>query len=698
MKRILSILVVASLPAVRAAGDVETAKAALRDGLWEVARAQTAGLEGGDARLVTLETYAREGRWEDVLATLSQWRDAGEPAFALYKAAAFLGSGKPRAAFDALEGKEFGEGEAATRAAAIEAAALLECGDARAAAAKCAAASLASADPASRSVAAAVAAANGARGEAEEIWRWIVDSPDSSDSLVKAAALDLSETAALEKAAARLSDSPMRLAVSVRLGRLLVESGGDVERGAGMVSAAIAESPDAEGAMDACASVAGAYLDCGEAAKSVEWYRRAVETWPAAARDFAVREGLGWALAKTSAPEEAAEEFARAAELASGDEERARAFLEQGDALSAASRGAEAMAKYRTVLEKYPRTQAGERLKRVMELRDEEARGRELYANFRFKEAREVFASLSVRDPSRKPRMDYLEMLCLYGEVRDAEASRKAKDLAAGCPDPAIRAEATLWLAKFFYNARQWSDSMEMFEDYALKLAPASVHAPSALLWASRAAFACNGFQKAVDLVSILAKTHPDAPEAAEGRLVQGEALVELSRFDEAILVLETAAADSRALPRERRKARVLMADALFAMGADNSSRYAESLKTYSSVLLGDDLDEWERMSISYKSARCMERMERAPEAIDAYYSGVVNPYVKARERGANPPDDARAVFVRAAFRLADVFEGRGENVQAANILKLVTAADAGSPSRDAKRRLQRLQKKGIPR
>ena len=67
--------------------------------------------------------------------------------------------------------------------------------------------------------------------------------------------------------------------------------------------------------------------------------------------------------------------------------------------------------------------------------------------------------------------MDYLEMLCLYGQGRDAEAARKAKDLAAGCPDKAIKAEATLWLAKFFYNAKSWDDSRDMFAAYATNMA-----------------------------------------------------------------------------------------------------------------------------------------------------------------------------------------------------------------------------------
>ena len=188
--------------------------------------------------------------------------------------------------------------------------------------------------------------------------------------------------------------------------------------------------------------------------------------------------------------------------------------MEQGDVLAETARGAEALAKYKLVLEKYPDTPAGAKLKNVVEVKEMEADGRELFENFKFREAAAAFDEVGRRDPSRRESMDYMMMLCLYGQGQDAEASRRAKNIAAGAKNPAIRAEATLWLAKFFYNARQWRDACDLFEEYAVKLAPDSPHAPSSLVWAARAAFAGNEFQRAIDFVTVLSRTGPDSPRS----------------------------------------------------------------------------------------------------------------------------------------------------------------------------------------
>ena len=56
---------VAATP-VASAGELEIAKEALRDGLWEVARAHAEKAGGDEGRFVTLESYAREERWGDL--------------------------------------------------------------------------------------------------------------------------------------------------------------------------------------------------------------------------------------------------------------------------------------------------------------------------------------------------------------------------------------------------------------------------------------------------------------------------------------------------------------------------------------------------------------------------------------------------------------------------------------------------------
>ena len=49
----------------------------------------------------------------------------------------------------------------------------------------------------------------------------------------------------------------------------------------------------------------------------------------------------------------------------------------------------------------------------------------------------------------------------------------------------------------------------------------------------------------------------------------------------------------------------------------------------------------------------------------------------------------------RAAYRLADEFERRGADDQALKVLNLVVASGIGSVEAEAKRRIERLKKKG---
>ena len=107
---------------------------------------------------------------------------------------------------------------------------------------------------------------------------------------------------------------------------------------------------------------------------------------------------------------------------------------------------------------------------------------------------------------------------------------------------------------------------------------PESPSAPSALTWSARAAFAENDFALAIQTVTKLAERYPESPEKARGYMVQGESLIELARFDEAVLVLERAVVAEGAPTEERTRAQMLRADALFAMGADNPARYREAL------------------------------------------------------------------------------------------------------------------------
>lgn len=683
-------------PAFAGASDIDIARKALRDNLWEIARIRASKAEGEDSRIIILESYAREGKWKEILDSIASWGSPPGDVYVFYETLAKAKTDGTSDIAGVLEKCGFSNPAYAKSLACTAVQTALDASDAALAKRIAEKYSLDSGNDDSKAVSAEAFNAAGDRKRAERLWREIVASPDAGDRAFVVSAWNLGDPAVLSNAYARVEESAdLRRLVGLKYGTSLLKSPETFAEGKKLITAIVNDSPGSEGAREAFVHLASKCLDRGEYEQAVRFYQNAIEAWPAAAKDYGVHEGYGWALFRLGRPNDAILSFTRAEECATNDTDRASAVLMQGDILASLGRGDESMSKYRNVLSRYPLTPAGQKLKRIVELKDMESRGRDLYRDFRFDEAREVFEEIARRDPEGKPRMDYLEMLCLYGQGMDAEASAKAKILAERCPDPAIRAEATLWLAKFCYNMKQWKESCSLFAGYATNIMPSSAQAPSALLWASRAAFANGEFRKAVDLVTKLAKDHPDSSEKPSAYVLQGEALMELSRFDEAIVVFKTAAADPKTLPSDRLLARTLLGDALFVMGADNPVRYSEALDCYRALYMGERLDASQKINIAFKIARTYEKLERIDLALDQYYGEVVCAYRDARRRGTVFNEEVKANFARAVFRLSDEYESRGQDEKAKNILRLLIRSDVKSSEREASRRLSRIKKKG---
>ena len=655
---VVSVAFAASFSAVTAAtNELGTAREALRDGLWEIARAHAAAAGTNDeSRLVILESFAAEGRWDDVKAALAGWADAKGPGFDYYRAVA---RGDHAAAARMLAGGASPEGIVAAR--------LFEAGE---------------------------LAKSGDREGAAAIWRGIVAASNVGERAFAAAAAGLMEEAPLRRAYGEVRSAPLRRRVGLRLGRVLVRDPKTAAEGAKLVRAIVRDSPDAEGAREAFFDMADAEMEAGRWQAAADALREAIEIWPDAAKSGSVQEGRGWAFLKLGRREEALEAFHLAAELATNDLARATAVAKEGDVLAELGRDDEATARYRDVLARWPKTEVAAKLERIVRIRELESKGRELYKEFRFDAARKTFDEVAAADPARRPRMAFFAVLCLYGEGLDEEAGRKAEELAGACPDAAVRAEATLWLAKFRYNRREWKEAGRLFAACADAFEDGEKKA-DALLWASRAAFAANDFGLAIQLSTRVAEKSPDgSPSRVKALLVQGEALIELARFDEAVLVLERVMAADGADAADRLRSQTLRADALYAMGADNPARYAAALDAYRAILFGGILSPSERLVVSFKIARSLEKLKRMNEAIDQYYSQVVLAYRDGRLARARFDDEARAAFSRAAFRLADEYESRGRDDTAANVLELVAESDVHA-AEEARRRIQKLSTKG---
>ena len=685
------------------ADELSVAREALRDGLWDVARAHAA--DGGEeSRSVIIESYAREGNWNELSDTLAAWRkmdaDSGNDkspetndAYLYYRAVALSEKGEKDKAAALLADATFKSQEYHRLAIRLRARLAADVGDNALALKLIRESGFETADVDARMAAATILATSGDRQAAEKIWRDVAVPTNATKRAFAVAAANLGDVDLLREASVKAEDAQTRRFAGLRLGRILVKSQDTFDEGVKTIRAIVKDSPDVEGARDAAIALADVLLSREAWQDAANEFHDVMEIWPEAAHIFSVQEGRGWALSRLGRTEEALEAFSRAEDIAEDDEQRAMAILEQGDVLSENMRGDEALVKYRIVLEKYANTSAAGKLKIVVRRRELEAQGRELYNDYRFADAQKVFETIVEVDPANADRANLLQALCLYGQGLDGEAEAKAKGIAETAADVRVRAEATLWLAKFAYNNGRWEESEKLFSAFA-DLAPDSRRAPGASVWAARAAFAAGDFSQAIRIATQLVSKYNDPVERARAFTIQGEALMELGRFDEAALVLERALMEKGLDSTEHLKAEVLKADALFAMGADNPARYREALDAYRALRVGESLTPGLRLAVSFKMGRVLEKLKRIDEAIDQYYTGVVLAYREGRQKGVAFDDEARAAFARAAFRLADEYESRGKDFQAMHILELVIASDVPAAD-EAEKRLDRIQTKG---
>lgn len=637
------------------ADDLAVARAALRDGLWKVARQHAARASGGAAHAVELEACANEGDWGSVLKKLKEWKEPKGPLYDYYRAAA---RGDAEKLLVILR--------ASGRAEALLDAQMLE------------------ADLLERA---------GKRAEAQKIWRQVLTQTNLTERIQVTASANLRDVALLRRAYADAVTKPYRQLAGLQLGMALLADSKTQAEGERLIRDIVRDSPDANGARDAYMALAAAQVRASRWQDAAQTYRDAVETWPELAKTHAVQNGRGWVYAKLGRREEALDAFRRAEKSAPDAEARATAALKQGDVLTEMGKADEAMALYRAVITNYPATSAAARLKDVVALRELESRARECFRKYQYADAAQHFAEIARRDPSRKAQMEYYALLCLYGQGRDGAAERKAMELAADASDPAVRADATLWLAKFLYNRGEWKTARQAFLDF-VEMRPKDAGSDEAMLWAARAAFAEGDAAAAIQLVSQLAERSPSSPSRMPALLLQGEALIELSRFDEAVLVLERVALAESVNPDDRLRAQILRADALFALGADNSARYLMALEAYRSVRFGGSLSDSKRLVLAFKMARTLEKLRRMDEAIDQYYSQVVLAYREGRAKGVRYDDEARAAFSRAAFALADEFASREMGLQMRRVLELVASSDVPAAD-EARKRLARVNAKG---
>ena len=825
-----------------ASNDLVVARRALGDGNWYTAehRAENASKLPGlrtEARLVQLETLARSGRVAEIPARIDSWGNPAGDAFRYWRAYALAAEGKIKEAHKLLEAPVT-DPQLAVLAARLMA--RLEVADRNWEAAEKhfadAASKLPSNDVARVENAGEWAKAHLSRGDpkgALELLRreGAVDAAGAHGDGVRLMAADIAEVLGESKearalrerlveagektaeepyvyAALALSDADWLAgstnaalamasnAVSrAKKGKLITRAGFNLgfkelsvptarADGAARIGTLVRAHPDDPGSGDALLKLGDIRLMSGENEEALKSYDHFLQAYPAHSQTIHALEGRGLAFKGLGRDAEAVGAFARAAQMATNSEDRARCQFRQGDALVASVRFAEAAGVYGEVngtnlleFAQYQRADAlsrarfskeaadafraildgggkyavdaglrlaaelssagrtttaieiynrllGEKSGSDADLLDEgvaaaakarplpaltqaqrakalEGRGRANYRDYRFPAAERDFTAVAKIDPDRAREMRFFCALCRYGAGRDDEAYASARALLDETPDSPLRADLLIWLGTFDLDRRNYAAAFAAFEACATNGNASAGRQLDALVRAARCMAAQSDYPKVIEIVSRImkhkaaasaaAQETPETPILAEALLLQGEALIDQARFDEAVLVLERASR-MQVSDDVRRRATVLKADSLFARGADNSAYYRKAVDAYRSVQQDADVPPSTRLVVSFKLARTLEKMHNYNEASDQYYTNVVMAYVDGVRAGVLFDGNARAFFARAAFNLADACEASGNVRQAERILRYVV--DARVPSADsARQRIARLRK-----
>lgn len=325
-----------------------------------------------------------------------------------------------------------------------------------------------------------------------------------------------------------------------------------------------------------------------------------------------------------------------------------------------------------------------------------ELRGRANYRLYRFDSAAGDFAKVAEAVPARIFEMNFLSALCLYGEGRDVEAYSEAVRIfnAASEKNDPIAGEIGLWLAKYDFNNSDWAGAKERFHEYARSHTNA-VNAAEALVWAARASCALGEWKEAVSLISRAVENYPSSPLKPEALLVQAQALMALSRYDEAVVVVERAEAAVDPADCDagmKHTAAVMKADCFYAMGADNDRYYVRALDLYKALCDSPDTQKSlsESLAAAFKTARTLEKLGRAAESEEKYYTGVFYAYMDRTAKGEYADESSKGYFARAAFIIADRLAASGKRRKAVKVLRKVVLAKVPA-SDEAERKINAI-------
>jgi tetratricopeptide (TPR) repeat protein len=671
---------------------IEIAKAALRDGLWDLARSYAFKSDDESSKKIIVESFARQQDWENVLVHLpprgtNDW-------VRYYRAMSLHNRGESTSAYQILKEIPFTDEYYKYLAALLEA--KIYFNNKEFSNAGKILANIQPKDDEARLFFGEIYEACGETNISEKCWKEIIASTSATERVKSVAAVKLKDISILEKQLSNVVSVPVKhqLSLSLAVAYLNRLQKDDFETARKLVIEVSTQSPDTPGAKEAFVRLSQVSLRLGRIAESIHLLEQAMNIWPQLLRDYDVRHSRGIALMKMNKVQQAFNDFDFATTVAYNDVAKAESLYNKANAMIHLGEKKEAMKIFQEVVDKYPSTQTAKVLEQVLKVQKLEQKGDSLYKDFRFDESFNIYSEVMTLDGNRTSAMQYKQALCLYSKGSDLEAEKLMRSAAeGGYSDKVSPMLANLWLAKYFYNVENYLESQKFFLKYAETAMPDDSRS-FAYLWAAKAAFAARDYLSAVKTVTLLVNNFESSSHRSEAFIVQGESLMELARYDEAILVFERLILFEKNTPPLKLHAQLRKADALFAMGADNPERYKQAFEAYKVVRNGEALTPSAKISISYKMARTLDKLALSNQAFDMYYTDVILAYRKYREASLSLDDEAKASFSKAAFILADEYENRGKNFQALHILEILSASDVPA-AKEARRRIRLIKAKG---
>ena len=434
---------------------------------------------------------------------------------------------------------------------------------------------------------------------------------------------------------------------------------------------------------------ADAVFASGRHAEAARMYRHVYTLFPDGALAGEMLLRAADALARAGDTPSALEAFARAAETDPALAAEAR--VRQGEILARQGEVAACAALVEPVIAEHAHPALRGRAFLAM--------GRAHFAAGELEEALAAFESAKdIAETAHEAAWLCVPVLQHLGRVDDArEMARSAQE--PGFSNPALESrvgkpgllyagEARLWLLRDAYNSGRLDEVPALAEAFAAA-SPRDARLAAVWVWSARAAALSGNFNRAVDDIGRLRREFPSGEELPGGVFVQGVALLELGRFEEAVMVFDDLVTR---LPESAwtTAAWLRKGDALYLLGAGRDAWFAAASAAYEEALLRYDITPAERFEALYKSGRALGRVNREADALVLHAANVAEPFLDAWQAGDPATRGAEEWFARAVSRAADLLAAE----DAFHLLE--SAASHNAPgAAEARARMKLLKHKG---